>query len=182
MVLGILPYGSQQVLNGGARGRLGQQFTQALLDIGRDHAGAQKRGHALQLRDHESLDHAATLVHRHAAGAAAIGLIQPPRHHDLAPQGHPLLVDHLLESIPLTVVYHGVVTHFTSLSQALETASTDVVQTRSKLSQHQAKCIRSCMSGLQAMFPLPDIFLQFCQASAQIVRIFHLGPLSGFWA
>ena len=36
-----------------------------------------------------------------------IGLIQPPRHYDLAPRV--IHVDHLLESVQLPLVYHGVV-------------------------------------------------------------------------
>ncbi len=180
VVLGVLPDGGQQMLNGGARRGLGQHLGQAVLDFGRDQAGAQEGRETLQGRNHESMDPAAALIQGHPAGAAPIGLIQPARHLDLAPQGHPFLVDHLLEAVDLTAVDHGVVGDFARLRQPLETDSTEVVQRLSQLAHLLAKVLRSGVRRLQPMLPLEDIFLQLGQASAKILRIFHLGPLSGF--
>ena len=125
-VLGTLPDGGQQVLNRGARRRLGQHFSQAVLDFGRDQAGAQKGRHALQRGHHETIHHAAALIQRHPACSAPIVLIQPSWHHDLAPQGHPLFVDHLLESVYPSLTYHRVLSDLTSLRQVLETGPTNL--------------------------------------------------------
>ena len=128
MVFGVRPDGGQQMLYGGARRGIGQHLGQAVFDFGRDQAGPQEGGEPLQGRHHESADHAAALIQEHPAGAAPILLKQPPRHPDLAPQGHPLLVDHLLEPVDPTVVDHGVVGDLARLRQTLETDSTEVVQ------------------------------------------------------
>ena len=113
-----LPDSRQHVLNRCARRWLGQHFTQTVLDFGRDQARAQKRRHALQLRHHETTRHAAALIQWHLARSAMVFLIQPTRHRDLAPQGHPLLVDHLLETVYPTVTNQGVGGDLTGLRQS----------------------------------------------------------------
>ena len=100
-------------------------------------------------------------------------LIQPTWHYDLAPQTHPLLVDHLLEAVQPTVVTQRVGGDLTGVRQSQETGPTDLIQSSSQLVHRQAKRCRSSLFGLQPIFPLQDIFLQFRHTRAQILRIFH---------
>ena len=73
-----------------------------------------------------------------------------------------------------------VVGDLTRLRQSLKTRPTDVVQPGPQLFYRLTKRGRSPWFGLHAMLPPEDIFLQLRHTSAQILRIFHPGPPSGF--
>ena len=104
-------------------------------------------------------------------------LIQPTWHYDLAPQTHPLLVDHLLEAVQPTVVSQRVGGDLTGVRQSQETGPTDLIQSSSQLVHRQAKRCRSSLFGLQPIFPLEDIFLQFSPHTALRSCVFSIWDL-----
>ena len=82
----------------------------------------------------------------------------------------------LSRAVQPTVVTQRVGGDLTGVRQSQETGPTDLIQSSSQLVHRQAKRCRSSLFGLQPIFPLEDIFLQFRHTRAQILRIFHLGP------